>query len=96
MEVSGQLHVPGTLSLERKPERHRMREYFTPRAGLDVSEKIKYLTPSGIRIHRLPARSLVALLTSPFRVTESKSTMVYSHLTHERLAMSFQLALFVL
>ena len=72
-----------------------MRGYFTLRAGLDVSEKIKYLAPSGIRIHRRPARSLVALPNSPIRVTESKNTMVYSHLTHERLAMSFQVALLV-
>ena len=71
-----------------------MRGYFTPRAGLDVPEKI-YLAPSGIRIHRPPGRSLVALLTSPLRVTESKSTMVSSHLTHESLAVSFQLALLV-
>jgi hypothetical protein len=60
---------------------------------MDVPEKIKYLAPSGIRTHRPPSRSLVALPTSPLRVTESKSTIVYSHLTHERLAVSFQLAL---
>jgi len=86
---------PNLGSGQRKPGSHRTRGYFTPRAGLDISEKIKYLAASGIRIHHRPARSLVALPTSPLRVTESKSTMVYSHLTHERLAVSFQLALLV-
>jgi hypothetical protein len=91
MEVSGQLHVPGNLSLERKPDSHRMKGYFTPTVGLDVSD----LVPIGIRINCPPARSLVALPTLPLRVTESKRAMVHSHLIHERLAVSFQLALLV-
>jgi hypothetical protein len=70
MEMNGWPHAPALLPFDKELQYLFIGGWVGPGVGLNVTEKIKSLTPTGVRTPARPPRSVVALPTTLLRFVQ--------------------------